>query len=67
MQNYNTDVQNWLSKSSSSTNSTKRTINKTISILDQSFDNDSMDFDLSLPDFDDQHSDNFSDAGIFRR
>lgn len=32
--------------------------------LDQSFDNDSMDFDLSLPDFDDQHSDNFSDAGI---
>lgn len=32
--------------------------------LDQSFDNDSMDFDLSLPDFNDQHSDNFSDASV---
>ena len=66
MQNYNTDVQNWLSKSSSSTNSTKNNQQNDFH-LDQSFDNDSMDFDLSLPDFDDQHSDNFSDAGIFRR
>ena len=63
MQNYNTDVQNWLQEQQQHQQYEENNQQNDFH-LDQSFDNDSMDFDLSLPDFDDQHSDNFSDAGI---